>query len=596
MSGFNDREDGMEIVANSVISRMSDLGGKSNPLGNTAATLFYQGAKNSLESTKYAKYLFYGIGQHTRGSGIQDSVNMNDHANSAYYLSENRTYNKNISSKKSKNPTARNLVNFSSSVGDTDDNFNAIIGGSSAPYNWSDFLYCKHYGRIPNNYMITLRRYPTPMLDNLSLPNAVRETELHKIQGAGKPVAQAVTWFGGDTGNDINDIISFTTGLKWHQADVKHILRQKGFDQGFQKSILGMLATMGEEIVTGSNTISEALVAISGIASGATKEGEAKISDARINYSMRERGVENDGPLSDHIFTSVDVIDETYYRGAGLTWDNSEIVLDFHYELTSVGQVNTKAAFLDIFANLLSIGTNYGTFLRPDFRYDNSFPAIGFPGGDQGLFNFYAAPFTFVTEYLTNVTENPEANAANLSNIKQGDSNIASGNSHYIDFSGISKEFEGKDITDPEVRAAMDRAAKTLLAGNFLENLHLNVSYFNGAPIGEWHLVVGNPLNPIAMIGNLICETLSFEFGEKLGPDDFPTELTATFTLQHGRGRERGEIESMFNRGMGRLYQSALTVSSNAMSENKTDSDGNNLGSKAQEKMQEKMGTQRGNK
>ena len=87
-----------------------------------------------------------------------------------------------------------------------------------------------------------------------------------------------------------------------------------------------------------------------------------------------------------------------------------------------------------------------------------------------------------------------------------------------------------------------------------------------GAPIGEWHLTIGNPCNPIAMIGNLLCEDVAIEFGEVLGPDDFPTTIKATFTLKHARDRERGEIESIFNRGDGRLYQSSQSTSANQQS------------------------------
>ena len=76
-----------------------------------------------------------------------------------------------------------------------------------------------------------------------------------------------------------------------------------------------------------------------------------------------------------------------------------------------------------------------------------------------------------------------------------------------------------------------------------------------GTPVGNWHLTVGNPLNPIAVIGNLICEDVTFNFGEEIGPDDFPTELEATVTLHHGMARDLDAIESMFNRGAGRIYQ-----------------------------------------
>lgn len=35
-------------------------------------------------------------------------------------------------------------------------------------YSYSDFMYCKYLGRISNNYMITLRRFPYPVDDYIS--------------------------------------------------------------------------------------------------------------------------------------------------------------------------------------------------------------------------------------------------------------------------------------------------------------------------------------------------------------------------------------------------------------------------------------------
>jgi hypothetical protein len=110
------------------------------------------------------------------------------------------------------------------------------------------------------------------------------------------------------------------------------------------------------------------------------------------------------------------------------------------------------------------------------------------------------------------------------------------------------------------------RILKTSMTGEFLETYQAPVSFLTGAPIGEWHVVIGNPCNPIAMIGNLLCDDVTIEFGDTLGPDDFPTTMKATFKLKHARDRERGEIESIFNRGDGRLYQSAQQTSSNLQS------------------------------
>ena len=541
-----------------IIGYSSDLGGASNPLGNTANNLFYQGSKNSIKTIKFAKYLFYGIGQGT---------DYGNHLNESYYLSESRAFNRNVSSYESKNPSAGQLVTLSNSYDKKDDRNGLIIGGSSAPYNWSDFLYCKYYGRIPNNYMVTLRRYPTPMLDNLSIPRSVRESDLHELEGAAKPVAQAVTWFGGETGNTLNDIISFSTGMNWNIVDQEEILDQKGFDRGFGKSILGMIGNGALDLATGGNAASDTLQAIVGMVSAMSGKGEREITDADISYHLREKASTDNGPLSEWIFTSVDTIDKTYIRQRGLSFTESDIILKFHYELTSVGQVNTKAAFMDLFANLLSIGTNYGEFLRPDYRYDNEFPAVAFPGGEEGLISFYTSPATFLVNYMKNLgIDDTNGNYANYKETAGGDSTQTTDKetksvNFLLDWTNSLKNISGD-----EALSAADRAGKALMSKNFLANVQLNQSFLTGAPVGEWHLVVGNPMNPIAMIGNLICDNLNIEFGEKLGPDDFPTEITATFNLKHGRSREKGEIESMFNRGKGRLYQSLLKVSSDSQS------------------------------
>jgi hypothetical protein len=75
-----------------------------------------------------------------------------------------------------------------------------------------------------------------------------------------------------------------------------------------------------------------------------------------------------------------------------------------------------------------------------------------------------------------------------------------------------------------------------------------------GEPIGEWHMVVGNPYDPIAAIGNLICTEAKFQFNDIIGADNFPTELKVSITVEHGRPRDAGDIQSFFNRGQGRIY------------------------------------------
>jgi hypothetical protein len=79
-------------------------------------------------------------------------------------------------------------------------------------------------------------------------------------------------------------------------------------------------------------------------------------------------------------------------------------------------------------------------------------------------------------------------------------------------------------------------------------------AFLTGDPTGNWHLTIGNPLNPIAVIGNLICTDTEFSFDGPLGYEDFPSKLDVTIKLKPGRPRDKADIESMFNAGRGRLY------------------------------------------
>jgi len=559
-------------IISDIIERESNLG--SNPYkGPTARTLFYEAAK--YKPSKYGQFLLYSLGS-----------NENNFID-AYYRSESSDYNRSISSLNSKNPSAGFLVRQTddllartSTGAGTPSTFTSvqgeIIGGLAAPYYWRDFLYCKYYGTIPNNYMISLRRFATPILDNFSLPQNVKTSKKFECQGAGRPVAQAITWFGGNTGNKLSDIISFTAGIKWTTKEQSAELTQKAFSQGFindTKSIAGSVTDFTSSSTGGKSGGLQTAANVANAAAITLDPNNTSIENASF-YGFRDRIKEAGGLLSEYIWVSVDTIMQTYIRQPGLpfTWGNGNgMNIIFEYDLTSVGEVNSKAAMLDIMANLLSIGTNYGNFLTPDFRYNNSFPAFGFPGGDRGLELFYTNPYQWIVEFGDELT-NPDSGSQTavrefsgsesdasvklkeaLTKIQAGSMNAISAKK-WLETEGLGKYAE--------------KLLKLTFTPDFIANYQFPASFLTGAPIGEWHLVIGNPCNPIAMIGNLICDNVKIDFSDSLGPDDFPTSLKATFTLKHGRDRERGEIESIFNRGDGRLYQSARETSASAQSSN----------------------------
>lgn len=569
---FGSPEATQQEISNDYTSRWSNLGSANPNKGPTARSLFYNAANFFGDDAKYGQFLFYSFS------------NQSNTFRQEYYQSEQTQFNSRISSVKSKNPSAGALVretenNLRAVQGDqignsintgnnTTGNPSLIIGGSSAPYYWRDFLYCKYYGTIPNNYMVTLRRYPAPMRDNLSIPTQLRQSDLYRKKGAGRPVAQAVTWWGSNTENSLNDILTFSTGLKWEEKFQAQIAEVEGFDQGFFKTVLGRAFGAAAGTV-GAAGILASMGDVASVVIASSDSGRSEITDAKINNALRDKMSQNNGPLSDFIFNPVDTVDKTYFRGRGLEFKTSPILLKFHYELTSVGEVNTKAAIVDIIGNLLALGTNYGNFLTPDVRYDNGFPAIGFPGGDKGLRHFYSDPLQWTKDAIkfladpngtTNLSpefqEFRQATTDIQKSVEQLESMIKQISSGDGDLTALAKNMDD----------SLGNVLAYALADDLIEKIAVPLSLKTGAPVGEWHLVVGNPMNPVAMIGNLICGGVQIEFGEVLGPDDFPTEIIATFTLEHGRDRERGEIESMFNRGDGRLYQSNLPTYSNTQS------------------------------
>jgi len=558
--GVTTDEKVLNLQAQSIIQKSSNLGSVNPYKGPSPRTLFYDGGFR--EPNKYGAFLMYHIGN-----------NENDFVEQ-YYSSENRQYNNRISPFDSKNPSAQKLVALSREIettiqegGETMSNpENGIMGGAAAPYNWKDFLYCKYYGSIPNNYLVTLRRFATPVKDNFSLPEGFKNQAGTLRQGVGRPVAQAVTWWGGNTGNSLNDIISFTTGMQWDPVKQQETVTQQEFDKGLFQSKLAAYIRSALEVGGVSQDTSNTAENFLNL-SAALADPESTQEREKLAYNMRDTAEQPGGPLSGYIWTSVDTIDKTYIRGRGLTWLDAPITLKFHYDLTTVGEVNSKAAMLDLMGSLLGLATNYGQFLTPDIRYNSEFAPIAFPGGNAGLNEFYLDPLKYwekFSVYLANLKSKLQSTAGG------GDSPATVGTddqaTQTIGNDSEPDPNKSSGVTDSDVEAIIRKILRMSGTASLIESIQMPQSFLNGSPIGEWHLVVGNPMNPIAMIGNLICETVKIDFSDKLGPDDFPCELIATYTLKHGRDRERGEIESMFNRGDGRLYESTLPVSSNAQS------------------------------
>jgi hypothetical protein len=374
------------------------------------------------------------------------------------------------------------------------------------PYKFTDFAFLKWWKKIPNNYLITLRRYPFPVNDSVTNGEEARkEVSYDKL----KPVATMLTFLGEDTGNKISSILGpIETGLKWKDftADV------------WQVTTSGNAASV--------NNPAPGL----GKAFGLLATGDGRTTSP----SVTPPDPYNNGPYANKIIGPVNVITTTKGREKGLVFSH-KIDLIFEYSLRGIGGINTKAAGLDIIANAMLMTSATAPFWGGANRHmphagqgqgdpflgGNAGRAAWLNGNPAGFFDALKSQFSKISDNFSDM----------FNQIMQDP------------ISGLTKLAEG--------------GAKTFFKNATTESTLVTEgvhSLLTGAPVGEWHVCVGPPMNPMMMMGNMIVTSSKLEFSEELGPDDFPAEIKVTVTLEHGMPRDKAGIESMFNKGRGRIY------------------------------------------
>ena len=404
--------------------------------------------------------------------------------------------NSDASSKNARKPTTSAIINWATDK-ETDKN--------KRPYKYTDFVFCKHWNKIPNNYMMTLRRYPYPVHDNLQFPGESGNGDKGS-QEMYSPITQAITYMGEDTGNAVSAILNYTASLPYEDKESE-------------------LHTIDQQQPGAEDGPAPGLAKVLGVLSGGADFNS-------ISKDGQNLDPYNNGPYMNKVWGPMNVITSTKLRKRGLQFDQ-KFSLNFHYVARPIGDANTKAVMLDIMANLLVLCYAEGSFWGGDYRFIAGKPAYPYIGGKAGQDSLYSGD---ISGFIDAMTVQLSQAASTVSSI----------------FNGILDDpVEGlKSLAAGGAKLGIAK----MLAKKKMQLMQLP-ALLQGGPVGEWHLTVGNPFNPMMEIGNLVCTGLQIEFGEEIGPDDFPLEMKATVSLEHGMPRDRSSIESMFNRGGGKIYQ-----------------------------------------
>ena len=391
-------------------------------------------------------------------------------------------------------------------------------------YDYSDFMYCKHLGKMSNNYMITLRRFPTPVDDYIS-SMGTQDLRKNKDLSSKNPqsIGCMVTWLG-TPGNEMSNILKYSMSLPFKSEEAKWEDDNTSGDA--QTKPLNGIAAMFDQ--TYRDQYTKGMVCAS--VNTTMKEFFPQFTDKVLGdapYNVQDFEAFRD---QKKVYGPIDAVKSTYMRAnTGLAFEQN-ITLTFDYELRAYNGINGRQAFLDLLSNILMVTYSTGSFWAGGYRAT---------GAHQN--NIFANMQIFKTSGgITNFIEAFTADAQTI------------GKS--MNFPKTAKEFV--DVA----KNALNQLGGMIIAGqlNKLGRPHkvMLQSLLSPAPVGFWHVTVGNPFHPIMSMGNMILKNTTIEHYGPLGLDDFPTGIKVTCELTRGKPRDIRDIEKLYMHGNDRIYHS----------------------------------------
>lgn len=408
-----------------------------------------------------------------------------------------------------------------------------------ATYSYSDFMYCKYLGLVPNTYMVTLRRFPLPVEDFISSIGIGGSIDDQSISNQYPSIGCMVTWMG-TPGNELNNILKYSVSMPYEYTEIQEEDDVEGGAEKGNKTFNNIANALSAsyraryaEGMMGSS-LNEYIKGNLGGSRGAQWFSKNFLNNPPYDYQQlmftRDRN---------KVYGPIDVIKGLYKRGkSGLKFDQ-KITLTFDYEMRSYDGINQKQAFLDLLSNILNVVYSTGTFWGGGYRI------VGQPQND--IFTNLKIFHTAGEGGFTGMVSSLWADAKNLF----GDVG---------DYAkGLINNENGERQGFLQKALGLLNGIGGMLLGGFLNGLgrpHMQYvqSLLSPAPTGFWHVMIGNPRDPIMSLGNMVITNVNIEHYGPLGIDDFPTGLKVTVELDRGKPRDIRDIERMYMKGSDRIY------------------------------------------
>lgn len=404
----------------------------------------------------------------------------------------------------------------------------SILG--QARYKYSDFMYCRDVGKISNNHLITLRRFSAPVRDNIYQYTGIDKETPNEVPG---DIGRLVTWFGTED-NKLEDILKYSFHASWKEmgAEIQELDSEENNPaRGLTGGLMNLLNSKHAEGVE------------KGINASAFKQ---LLGDDASDYDTgpyANNPAVNGRMFDKHkIYEPNDTIRSKYQYEGNLKF-SQEFTLTFRYKLRGYDNINGKTAMLDLLGNILAVTYRKGKFWPGEQRI------IGAPQNDQG----WKKAVEMQDKALS-------ASNTFISRLCEGQSLADAASSAINTISGTDI---GKDLknTAKDLMSALKAGGLQSIFSGLAKNalgrpaVYAFDSLLSEGETGTWHVTIGNPLNPIASIGNLIIDgDVEITHGGPLGLDDFPTEITVKVPLKHAMPRDSVDIQRMFTKGRRSIY------------------------------------------
>lgn len=395
-----------------------------------------------------------------------------------------------------------------------------------AIYSYADFMYCKHLGKIPNNHLITLRRFPVPVGDFISTVGE-GQTRLNAGGNNGpQQIGCMVTWMG-TPGNEMANLLKYEYSMPYTEKEAGfESITGGGADSGGNSLLDGMAAIFDDkyrqQYMSGHGG-QDLSVFNKYIGKFYKTNGNVDVF-ATGRYGADDFNFQDDNK----VYGPVDRVKSTYMRSdKGLSF-NQNITIVFEYELRSYNGINGRQAMLDLISNILNVTYSTGDFWGGGYR-----------GAGMHQNSIYSNMKIFKAK--GGVSDFIDAFAQDLSTIGDATKSALNGKSIWELSKSILNQLGGMILGG--MLNKLGRPAK----------LYAN-SLLSEQPVGFWHVMIGNPHHPIMSMGNMILTNTTVEHYGPLGLDDFPTNLKVTCTLTRGKPRDIREIEKLYMHGNDRIY------------------------------------------